>query len=229
MTLGEALNEEDNVLLPLSYSSQREYFFFWIYEYREDFKALVSLHLSLAKSETCRFGEFKEWKHGSFNVCIPIYIDNWRKYPRKRVLLRLPLPYKVGESTCPGNADEKLRTEAAAFIWIQENCSDVPIPFLWGFGFTGGQSVQTPMLSFGTYAGLRDDIVYEARKYILDDENGVAHSTCLIMVLYTCPALSIYKPYPPRHPRPRISDYGLYRDYRCRIAFRVLGRTPPRS
>lgn len=79
MTLGEALDEEDNVLLPLSYSSQRQYFFFfWIYEHREDFKALVSLHLSLAKSETCRFGEFKEWKHGSFNVCIPIYIDNWR-------------------------------------------------------------------------------------------------------------------------------------------------------
>lgn len=29
MTLGEALDEEDNVLLPLSYSSQRQYFFFF--------------------------------------------------------------------------------------------------------------------------------------------------------------------------------------------------------
>lgn len=141
MTLAEALEEEDNAIFPLAYSSQREDFLFWIYEHREDFKALVSLHLDLANSETCRFGEFREWKHGSFNVCIPVYIDNWKKHPGKRVLLRLPLPYKVGESTCPGNADEKLRAEAAAFIWIQENCPDIPIPFLWGFGFPSGQSV----------------------------------------------------------------------------------------
>jgi hypothetical protein len=141
MTLAEALDEEDNVLFPLAYSSQREDFLFWIYEHREDFKALVSLHLDLTNSETCRFGEFREWKHGSFNVCIPVYIDNWRKHPGKRVLLRLPLPYKVGESICPGNADEKLRAEAAAFIWIQDNCPDIPIPFLWGFGFPSGQSV----------------------------------------------------------------------------------------
>lgn len=141
MTLADALDEEDNMLLPLAYSSQRADFLFWIYEHREDFKALLSLHLGLANGETCRFGEFGEWKHGSFNVCIPIYIDNWRKYPGRRVLLRLPLPYKVGESKCPGNANEKLRTEAAAFIWIRDNCPAVSTPFLWGFGFPSGQSV----------------------------------------------------------------------------------------
>jgi len=36
MTLAEALDQEDNVLFPLAYSSQREDFLFWIYEYRED-------------------------------------------------------------------------------------------------------------------------------------------------------------------------------------------------
>jgi hypothetical protein len=117
--------------------------FFGIYEHREDFKDLVSLYLGLANNETCRFGEFRGWKHGSFNVCIPIYIDNWRKHPEKRVLLRLPLPYKAGESRCPGNANEKLRAEVATFIWIQENCSDIPIPLLWGFVFPSGQSVQS--------------------------------------------------------------------------------------
>ena len=146
MTLAEALDEEDNILFPLAYSSQREDFLFWIYEHRQDFKDLISLHLGLATSETCRFGEFREWKHGSFNVCIPVYIVNWRVNPGKRVLLRLPLPYKVGETTCPGNANEKLRAEAAAFIWIRDNCPDVPIPFLWGFGFPSGQSVH-PLLN----------------------------------------------------------------------------------
>ena len=128
MTLAEALDEEENVLSPLTYSSQREDFLFWIYEHREDFKALLSIPLGLADNEICRFGESREWKHGSFNVCIPIYIDNWRKHPGKRV----PLPYKVGESTCSGNVNEKLRAEAAAYIWIQDNCSDIPIPFYGG-------------------------------------------------------------------------------------------------
>jgi hypothetical protein len=60
ITLADALDEEDNVLFPLAYSSQRKDFLFWIYKHRKDFKALLSLHLGLANSETCRFGEFKK-------------------------------------------------------------------------------------------------------------------------------------------------------------------------
>lgn len=80
-------------------------------------------------------GGFKEWKHSSFNVCIPIYIDTWRKAFGKRVLLPLPLPYKVGGSTCPGNVEEKLHTEVAAFVCLQDNCPEIPISILWGLGF----------------------------------------------------------------------------------------------
>lgn len=32
--------------------------------------------------------------------------------------------------------------QAAALIWVQDNCPDIPIPVLWGLGFPGGQSVQ---------------------------------------------------------------------------------------
>lgn len=53
----------------------------------------------------------------------------------KRVLIRFPLPYKVGESRYPGNADEKLHCEAAAYIWINQNYPSVPIPKLLGFSF----------------------------------------------------------------------------------------------
>jgi hypothetical protein len=80
---------------------------------------------------------------GSFNVCVPVSINHSVDNARKRVLIRFPLPYKVGESYCPGNSDEKLRCEAAAFLWLQENCSRaVPLPQLSGFGFPSGQSVR---------------------------------------------------------------------------------------
>lgn len=105
--------------------------------HREDIESVVSYHLGLHQAGDCRMGEVKEWIHGSCNVCIPFNVDKWNK----RVLIRFPLPYKLGESTCPGNADEKLRCEAATFIWMRENCPEIPIPYLWAFGFTDGQSV----------------------------------------------------------------------------------------
>lgn len=140
-TLEAALEQEDNMLVNLAYPELRIDFFVWLYTHRADIETTVSYHLGLPGSEKCRLGDVGEWIHGSFNVCIPVYVDNWYKHPGRLVIIRFPLPYKIGEATSPGNADEKLRCEAATFIWIRENCPQVPIPQLWGFGFVGGQSV----------------------------------------------------------------------------------------
>lgn len=80
--------------------------------------------------------ETKEWMCGYYNVCVPVYV------PSKRVLIRIPLPYKLGKERNSGNVEEKLRCEAATFIWIKEQCPQVPIPYLWGFGFPSGQCVR---------------------------------------------------------------------------------------
>ncbi|KAK2865300.1 hypothetical protein FQN49_003716 [Arthroderma sp. PD_2] len=144
ITLEAALEEEDNVLLDLSYPEKRIDFFVWFYSRSKEIEDLVSFHLGLSPPEKCRVSAVNEWLHGSFNVCIPVYIDNRTKSPGKRVLVRFPLPYKIGEPAYPGNADEKLRCEAATYIWMQENCPDIPIPQLWGFGFADGQTFTKP-------------------------------------------------------------------------------------
>ncbi|KAL8977811.1 MAG: hypothetical protein Q9205_006466, partial [Flavoplaca limonia] len=59
----------------------------------------------------------------------------WEQQAEKRVMIRFPLPYKVGEEDFPGNAEEKLRCEAATYVWLQQHCPDVPIPRLLGFSF----------------------------------------------------------------------------------------------
>lgn len=140
-TLESALKNEEDMLANLSYPEQRLEFFIFLLDHREEIEDIVTYHLSLTKSETCRLGEVQEWLCGSFNVCIPIYVDNWKKHPGRRVIIRFPLPYQNGGSAYPGSADEKLRCEAATFVWMQEHCPDVPIPKLWGFGFVGGQTV----------------------------------------------------------------------------------------
>ncbi|KAL4802052.1 hypothetical protein BDV18DRAFT_147438 [Aspergillus unguis] len=139
-TLEEALEQEEDMLLELSYPDSRVDFFVFLYSHRNDIIQLVSDHLGLGRSNQCRLGEVREWIHGSFNVCIPVYVEHWKK----RVLIRFPLPYKLGELSYPGNADEKLRCEAATFIWIQQHHSDIPLPCLWGFGLSGGQTFTKP-------------------------------------------------------------------------------------
>ncbi|QQK42503.1 Aminoglycoside phosphotransferase [Penicillium digitatum] len=54
-------------------------------------------------------------------------------------MARLPLPYRIGEDSGPGNADEKIRCEVGTYAWLQEKCPSVPIPHLYGYGFTAGK------------------------------------------------------------------------------------------
>jgi hypothetical protein len=75
-TLAEALEVEENMLVRLRYPAQRMDFFLWVYQHRNDFEAIVSYHLGLDDGETCRFSEPKEWKHSSFNLCVPIHTYN---------------------------------------------------------------------------------------------------------------------------------------------------------
>ncbi|RHZ73316.1 hypothetical protein CDV55_105757 [Aspergillus turcosus] len=102
-------------------------------------QALTARHLGV-DATACHVADEADWVHGSFNLCIPVTITAWRKHPRKRVIIRFPLPYRVGEDFRPGNADEKLRCEAGAYTWLQKYCPSVPIPRLYGFGLSTGHS-----------------------------------------------------------------------------------------
>lgn len=124
------------MLAQIEYPRQKQEFFSYLAAHKADIEAIVSFHLGVEK---CRVSDVATWLSGSYNVCIPVYIN-----PRSgvhAVLVNIPLPYKVGEANSPGNAVEKLRCKVASYLWIQDNCPDVSIPFLFGFGFANGQMV----------------------------------------------------------------------------------------
>ncbi|KAJ5731992.1 hypothetical protein N7493_003473 [Penicillium malachiteum] len=148
ITLQSALEEEDDILLEQGYPEQRIDFFLSLWSDRDGIEKIASYHLGLNPSQTCQIGSFAEWVHGSFDVCIPLYVSKQGQQAReKRAMIRFPLPYKLGESRNPGNVDEKLRSEAATFIWMREHCPEVPIPQLWGFGRVGGYPLPCPYVS----------------------------------------------------------------------------------
>ncbi|KAL9028672.1 MAG: hypothetical protein Q9196_002998 [Gyalolechia fulgens] len=137
ITLDEALEEEQDMLRRLTYWDKRIYFLDYLLDHSVDIEAVVSYHLDLKGKGSCYLAPLDDWIHGSFNMCLPVYVRDRKTRPEKRVMIRFPLPYKIGEDASPGNAEEKLRCEAATYIWIREHCPDVPIPQLWGFAFHG--------------------------------------------------------------------------------------------
>lgn len=137
ITLSEALDEEVDIIEKLSYPEKRLDFCCHLQSHANEIETIVSHHLRIP-GDSCRASWVNEWIHGSFNVCIPIYVDG-----QKNIMTRFPLPYKIGESSHPGNAEEKLRCEAATYIWIQSHCPSIPIPRLWGFAFPSGPSVRS--------------------------------------------------------------------------------------
>lgn len=127
-------DDESNVLHKLTFWRERCKFFAHLHRNQTTVQATTARHLGVSV-QICRVAEPEAWLYGSFNLCIPVSITS---QPTKRVVVRFPLPYKVGGLE---NADEKLRCEAATYIWHQDNCPSVPIPRLHGFGFSSGQKV----------------------------------------------------------------------------------------
>lgn len=57
-----------------------------------------------------------------------------------KVLMRWPMPHALAESTYPGTIDEKIGCEVATYAWIENNCPTIPIPHLWGSGFSDSRT-----------------------------------------------------------------------------------------
>lgn len=144
ITYAQAVSDESNILHKLAYWGLRHRFFADLSKKKDLIEGAVAHHLGLLP-KACHISDDCDWVHGTFNVCIPILIDDLRG--ATRVLLRLPLPFRVGEQFRPGNADEKLRCEAGAYAWLQQNCPNVPIPKLYGFALSSGQTVRRILTS----------------------------------------------------------------------------------
>jgi hypothetical protein len=138
VTYSDVKDEELNILPQLDYYAKQVHFFAYLRDKSDWMRAVVAHHLNLSSPDVCEVSGVEDWLHGSFNVCVPITIASQQNM---RVLLRFPLPYRVGEAYNPGNGDEKIRCEVGTYAWLQENCSEIPIPELYGFALSSGEVV----------------------------------------------------------------------------------------
>ncbi|OAL73163.1 hypothetical protein A7D00_2936 [Trichophyton violaceum] len=143
ISYSSAKDKEVNILHRLEYPEKQNQFITELVNREQWIKGVVAHHLNITPSK-CHIADPHRWLWGSFNLCIPVTIHNWiREQPGNQVLLRLPLPYKVGEAFRPGNMDEKIRCEASTYAWLEENHPHIPIPRLYGFSLSSGESFTT--------------------------------------------------------------------------------------
>ncbi|KAG9251065.1 uncharacterized protein F5Z01DRAFT_683549 [Emericellopsis atlantica] len=128
ITLSDAKERGCNVPHRLEYPQLKHTFFQRLESQRPLIRAIVAHHLGVDPA-SCNVSPPEYWRHGSFNVYVPAPVDAPDPEQPGFVMVQFPLPYRVGEITRPGNADEQLR-----------HCPSVPIPHLYGVGlFTGQQ------------------------------------------------------------------------------------------
>ncbi|KAG5207327.1 hypothetical protein GTR04_6868 [Trichophyton interdigitale] len=138
---------EEDMIQTLQYPIKKEDLYFELGQRESEIQAIVASHCGLPSPDCVSVSNpttGETWHHGRFNLCIPVYVANPGGEEPIPLAFKLPLPYMVGEEEFPGNAEEKLRTEAATHIWVSQNCPDIPLPKLYGFGLPGGLSYFKP-------------------------------------------------------------------------------------
>ena len=136
--------KDDNMLLKLEWPRLQREFLGDLQSRTDDIKRTVTRHVCPQPGQQCTVAQPSDWLCGSFNVCVPIRISG---LTAQRLLIKCPLPHRLGGPVNPRLLDEKLRCEAPSFAWISRNCPRVLIPRLWGFGLPNGPNVGVPKIS----------------------------------------------------------------------------------
>ncbi|KAJ6781954.1 hypothetical protein PWT90_02019 [Aphanocladium album] len=134
-SLAAAIESEQNKLVSMHYPKLKEDLYASLDAQKCQLEAMIC---KIFQVSNCRIIPSEIWTAGTFNVAILV------RLPHENVYLRLPFPHRIGEQHFPGNAEEKLRTEIATYLWLQEHCKDVPIPNLYAFGLPDGSVFTSP-------------------------------------------------------------------------------------
>lgn len=139
ITFTSARRKDENILNQLGYIPAKKQLYEKLWDSRETMSALVKHHLRLSRRDSCEVSPCESWIRGSFNVCIPVEVKSGSLC--RKFMLRCPMPFKLSGRN--GTVDEKLSCEVATYAWMQGNCPDIRIPFLYGFGFSDHRHVSS--------------------------------------------------------------------------------------
>ncbi|RSL67600.1 hypothetical protein CEP51_012642 [Fusarium floridanum] len=158
---------EKNILLVIQHRQDAERFRHQLLAQKESIESLVKHHLGLSGNDACQVLPQESWIQGGFNICVPVEATSGGL--TRRFIFRCPMSHKLAENRYPGTIDEKVGSEVATYIWMQEHCPDIRIPNLFAFGFRDGSHF-THIQQRPTYLRIYHTIwqwIYRAFRYPL--------------------------------------------------------------
>jgi hypothetical protein len=140
-TLEAALDDQTDIVPTLTALQDTASFRGHLEARRSDIQDIICRHLNIPLTSFV-LGQPSQWIHGGFNMCLPIDIHDTfsTRLPRK-ALIRIAMPHAGGQSYVRDAVDEKVRCEAATYVWLEGECPTIPIPRLLGIGFPGSRTV----------------------------------------------------------------------------------------
>lgn len=145
-TIESAAEDESNFLLAIQHQRAAEAFRDKIGRETESIAAVVRHHLRLRRDDSCVVLPLDTWIQGGFNLCVLVDVQSRTSFCSRRLVFRCPLPHRLAEQHHPGTIDEKVSCEVATYVWMQDNCADIRIPYLYAFGFADGSQVCNSVL-----------------------------------------------------------------------------------
>lgn len=144
ITYESAIDTDANIIREAAYVAACKALYNSLWRERRALEAAARHHLGLAGTQdVCKVARPAHWIRGSFNVCIPIEVQSQSPDSSRKLMIRCAMPHKLAEANYPGTVDEKMACEVGAYVWMQERCPDIPIPRLYGFGFSDHRHVST--------------------------------------------------------------------------------------
>lgn len=141
-----AINSESDVIREAEERRETRQFLSELEASRCEIELEVAHHLRLPTSQSCSVSKREHWEvEGRFNVGVPVDVAG---HSPSRVFMRFPLPHKLNGGQL---VDEKMRCEIATHAYMQDNCPNVPIANLIGFGLPNGQTVCSQGSSYTAY------------------------------------------------------------------------------
>ncbi len=142
ITYESALKKDANIISQAAHLAAAKRFSQELWDGRHTIEALVRHHLGLADGDACAVQPRDRWIRGGFNMCV--LVEARLGGACRKLMFRCPMPHKLAEARYPGSVDEKLSCEVGTYAWMQNQCPDIRIPRLYGFGFSDQRHVGCP-------------------------------------------------------------------------------------
>ncbi|KAH6973810.1 hypothetical protein BKA56DRAFT_491328 [Ilyonectria sp. MPI-CAGE-AT-0026] len=130
---------EDNVIIEHHRGAETHELFNHLWVDRHNAEALAVHHVGLERGTIARIAPQEQWQVGDYHICFIVEVYDMVHDTVHKVLFKCYIPSAFGEDFFPKALEEKMRIDVGSHVWMSEKCTEIRIPFMFGYGLPNGE------------------------------------------------------------------------------------------